>query len=99
MAAGVTPAVAAGVAAAVTAGVVTGAGMKDGVGSGLAGVIGQRPQVMAQKPSLPSSAQAVQLPNAFYRDTCLVTEVCRKQCLQQACKKEINCKSCTHNNG
>jgi len=100
VAAGVTPAVAAGVAAAVTAGVVTGASVRDGVAPGGAGVIGeggQRPQVTAQKPSYtPSSAQAVQLPNAFYRKTRSVTEVFRKHPLQQACKIEIHCKSYTN---
>ena len=97
VAAGVTPAVAAGVAAAVTAGVVTGASVRDGVAPGGAGVIGeggQRPQVTAQKPSYtPSSAQAVQLPNAFYRKTHSVTAVFRKHPLQQACKIQIHCKS------
>jgi len=97
VAAGVTPAVAAGVAAAVTAGVVTGASVGDGVATGGAGVIGeggQRPQVTAQKPSYtPSSAQAVQLPNAFYRKTHSVTAVFRKHPLQQACKIQIHCKS------
>jgi len=100
VAAGVTPAVAAGVAAAVTAGVVTEASVGDGVATGGAGVIGeggQRPQVTAQKPSYtPSSAQAVQLPNAFYRKTRSVTEVFRKHPLQQACKIEIHCKSYTN---
>lgn len=100
VAAGVTPAVAAGVAAAVTAGVVTGASVRDGVAPGGAGVIGeggQRPQVTAQKPSYtPSSAQAVQLPNAFYRKTHSVTAVFRKHPLQQACKIEIHCKSYTN---
>ena len=71
VAAGVTPAVAAGVAAAVTAGVVTGAGDKGGMLSGPAGRLGQRPQVMAQKLSSPSPAQAVQLPNAFYKKVML----------------------------
>ncbi len=97
VAAGVTPAVAAGVAAAVTAGVVTEASVGDGVATGGAGVIGeggQRPQVTAQKPSYtPSSAQAVQLPNAFYRKTHSVTAVFRKHPLQQACKIQIHCKS------
>lgn len=110
VAAGVTPAVAAGVAvavtagvvtgAAVTAGVVTGASVKDGVASGANGVTGQRPQVMAQyPPSDPSSAQAVQLPNAFYRKTRSIVEVFRQQCVQQACKKEMYCKLCTNSGG
>ncbi len=71
VAAGVAAAVTAGVAAAVTAGVVTGAGDKGGMLSGPAGRLGQRPQVMAQKLSSPSPAQAVQLPNAFYKKVML----------------------------
>ncbi len=71
VAAGVAAAVTAGVAAAVTAGVVTGAGDKGGMLSGPAGRLGQWPQVMAQKLSSPSPAQAVQLPNAFYKKVML----------------------------